>query len=485
MSTKVKGPVKQDTIFRIMMIMTFVVAGVFFIKNVLSKSWQGAIVIGICLLVFSIIVFIMHKMNVDQYKKQFILSIALVFLVFLISANSGNFYSDDFPLFLAILALSGIYLEPAYTMVQAPLATIALIVLYLINPGKADPLSQYIMCVVLFDLTAFILYLLIKRGRAFIEISIERAADAERLLESIKQVSEKLEENYNNSSERLMGLKDINSQLADSTQNLQKGSREIFEGTSQVDETCSIVQEHIHVSESSVDALNKKVQHVEDALNRSRQAMEQMTEQMKLVKNTVDDVNNLFAVLQQQTDKITAVTSHLNSISSNTRMLALNASVEAARAGEAGKGFSVVAQEVKSLSGESKSCSDNVSEIVLGMNEHITATSKNLEECTKAIVNSLSSLSAMESGFGTLINEFSQLYQNISEQNDSVTSINSVFGELKNKVGEMNTYSEDNQEAVNAILTALDVYKHSMNMIIEDTKQLQRLSASMLDLTEE
>ena len=34
-------------------------------------------------------------------------------------------------------------------------------VLYLINPGKADPLSQYIMCVVLFDLTAFILYLLI------------------------------------------------------------------------------------------------------------------------------------------------------------------------------------------------------------------------------------------------------------------------------------------------------------------------------------
>ena len=480
---KVKGPVAQEKIFKIMMIMTFAVAAVFLLKNIIGRAWVGAIAVGVCLFIFTVITLVMSKLKVNQYVKQFALCVELPLLVFFISIFSGNFYSDDFPLFLAVVGLSGMYLEPAYTKVQMVEIPILLAILYVINPSKADPLSQFIMCVVLFVVAAYTFCLTINRGRAFIQVSQEKAAQAEKLLASIKNVGEELEANYEVSSGRIEGMREANERLEENTTELKNGSAEITEGTHEVETTCEEVQQYVHITESQIDGLNKEVKQVEEAMSESKANIRVMDEQMQSVKKTVGETKEVFAQLQKQIEEISEVTKQLTSIAANTKMLALNASIEAARAGESGAGFAVVASQVQSLALDSNNCSDQVIVVVGNMKDQIEVTTEQLEESVEAINNSLNSLEGFEEGFNGLINSFTSLYENIEEQNKNVKNVDSIFENLRSKVGEMSSYSEENQAVVDSIVDAMMEYKEHMEKIIDDTKTLHELSSSMLEIS--
>lgn len=75
---------------------------------------------------------------------------------------------------------------------------------------------------------------------------------------------------------------------------------------------------------------------------------------LSMVYSMDDAIKNLHEI-ERFSRKIQAITRQSN-------LLALNAQIEAARAGDAGKGFSVVATEVKNLSGEIASLSDQMRE---------------------------------------------------------------------------------------------------------------------------
>lgn len=77
-------------------------------------------------------------------------------------------------------------------------------------------------------------------------------------------------------------------------------------------------------------------------------------------RDVADEVNQGVMDLKQAIDDIANVVSLISDIAKQTNLLALNATIEAARAGEAGKGFSVVASEVKALSVETQSATEQI-----------------------------------------------------------------------------------------------------------------------------
>ena len=79
-------------------------------------------------------------------------------------------------------------------------------------------------------------------------------------------------------------------------------------------------------------------------------------------------------------DKINELTESIMAISSQTSLLALNASIEAARAGEAGKGFAVVATEIGNLANQTSTAVSDINSIVTEVNQAVENMSKCLSD---------------------------------------------------------------------------------------------------------
>ena len=483
--SKIKSPMNDNKIFRIMMTMVFVISGVFLVKNLIGKTWMAAIAIGACIVVFAILASGMKLLKIKKSIQKFVISICMMLLVFVISLFSGNYYSDDFCLYLAVIGLSGLFLQPKITLVQMILGDVFLILQYIINPGKADPLGQFIMCVACFSVACVVFYLTIKRGRAYIDLGRNRADEAEQLIVSMKKVGDDLQKNYDKSSERIDHLQGANERLESSAQEITKGSLNISREAREVEEVCDDVHKRMKLTENSVNAMNDEVRVVEEALADNKENMSVMAEQMGSVKDAIQSANEVFALLEAQIKEIYAVTEQLNKIAASTNMLALNASIEAARAGHTGAGFAVVASKVQALAVDSNRCSGEVAGVVNVMQQRIEETVNQLADSTAAIDESMGAMKELENSFDSLTDKFEGLYENINEQNNNIVEMDEIFGELKGKIAGMNHYSEENQQYVEDMADAMNVYQESMGQVVEDAKQMQELSSSMLDITHE
>lgn len=482
---KQKKPLSPEVIFKIMFFVTFAVAIVFLGKNVILGETMAIMMIAACLVVFAASMFIIQRRQASEFAKQLTVSLGIMILVFVISLFSGDYYSDDFPMFLAVIALSGMYLQPAITRIQAVLAVILLSVMYVIHPEKADPISQYAMCAGITALGGFLFSLTIGRGRAYIEIGKERAGEAELLLESIVRSGEELKQNFETSFEHIEHMEEANETLYSHAQELRTGSNTIAMGARDVSESCDQVEDTIQMTGKQVDELSREVRAFENTMTENQKNINVMNSQMELVRQTMQEADEVFRHLQEQMRQIANMTEQLNEISSNTTILALNASIEAARAGEAGKGFAVVASNVKELAVGSNACSGQVSEIVSRMHEQVESTSSQLQNSTKALEGSMETLKKLDEDFSSLSEQFGALYGNIEAQNSNVKQVDTIFVELRQRILDMSASSDENESAVEAITNAIDRYKKSMREIIDDTKQVQKLSAAMLEMSAE
>jgi len=462
MEKKQKKMMTVERIYQIMQWLPVAVASIFFLINTIKGNTPAMIVIGLCLIVFISLTVISKKKNLDLYKREFILVIALPTLVFLISLFSGASYSDDFPLFLAVIAMTGMFLEPQFTRVQMILVDAYLVIMYLVHPEKSGGLSQYILCAACFTLAAGLYYQVIKRGRAFIEISEERAKESEALLTSIREMGANLQNDFEASSAKIEA----------GTEGLQKGSAQIAHGAGEVFDSCSTAQSKIKETQEQLEQLNEEVRQFETGLIENQNNVSVMNTQVTSVGELITESAEIFHAMEDQMNEIVGIAKQINDISFKLTILSLNAAVESAQAGVYGAGFEVIAAEMRELSESSGGFATQVEDVVKGLKQRVEMTSEKFAGSEEALVQSQKAMAELVGSFDKLNEQFVSVYSNIEAQNYNVNQMNYIFEELSHRASDMHNSSSENQNAVASIAAAMKDYRNNIDKVVKNTQSI-------------
>lgn len=452
----------HEEIYKIMQWLPTVVASAFFLINVIKKNTAAMLVIGVCLVALIALSIITKKKNVSLYKREFIMSASLPILVFVISLFSGASYSDDFPLFIAVIAMSGLYLEPKLTRMQIVLVDIFLVIMYLVHPEKSGGLGQYILCGVCFTIATILVYQVIKRGRAFIEISQESAEQSGRLLESIRSMGNELQVDFDSSAAKIRV----------ETQELQSASALIAQESGEASENCNFVQGKVKETEGQIVRLNEGLRTFESALIENQNNVGAMNAHVHSVNDIINESADEFKTLEAQMKNIAGIARQISDISFKLTILSLNASVESAHAGSSGSGFEVIANEMRELSETSTRFSEQVSDAVKEMLERVEKTSKKMAGSELALTQSEEKMQELVNSFEKLNEQFVYLYENIEDQNNNINQIDCIFEELNTKVSDMHSSSQVNQNAVDSIADAMTTFSEHIEQIVKNTQSV-------------
>lgn len=145
--------------------------------------------------------------------------------------------------------------------------------------------------------------------------------------------------------------------------------------------------------------------------------------------------------LERRSKEIGDILQVINSIASQTNLLAVNATIESARAGDAGKGFAVVANEVKELSDQTAVATQDISEKISAIQHSaaqaltsISSTTKSVKSINDVIVSIASAVEEQSA----VTNEIGKSMQNAHTKVGSVTkSIDEINDSVQTNIGLM------------------------------------------------
>ena len=138
--------------------------------------------------------------------------------------------------------------------------------------------------------------------------------------------------------------------VADGANNLAKS----------VSEQTVLINEIVSGIGAVADRVNANVVHTDNAKVISRDTAEAVDDSNRQMEQLLGAMNEI----SESSEEIKKIIVTIESIASQTNILALNASVEAARAGAAGKGFAVVADEVRNLAGKSAEAANSTTMLI-------------------------------------------------------------------------------------------------------------------------
>jgi len=292
----------------------------------------------------------------------------------------------------------------------------------------------------------------VKDGNLDIKIEEYENKEFKILSNGINSMVEGIRENLRKNQELMNYQKkafDENMRLIENVKNI---SININNATKKTFDMAKSIHSGSEKQEDSVESLNKSMKHITKQLKNNASISTKVSEDtntvvsnMLVTKDKMQNLNESMKRISDSSHKIEIIINEVDSITSQTNTLAVNASIEAARAGEQGKGFAVVAMQVGELAKKTADAAKATTRII---SDTITAVEEGQQITDTAV-----------SEFLALVNDIEEAGKNINEislmTNNQVNDVMNVLSGLEqiSEIAKQSRVSSIESQDISAELT--------------------------------
>ena len=224
----------------------------------------------------------------------------------------------------------------------------------------------------------------------------EMARAVETMQQNLRNIVVEVQEAGNQITSNIDGLHQMTTTVDSMCADNSATSQQLAAGMEETAATTETINENVSTIKKGAENINAMA---EDGARTSEEVMERAIDlrerTMDASAKTMDMYNNVKVRAEQAiegskaVEKINELSGTIMEISSQTGLLALNASIEAARAGEAGRGFAVVATEIGSLADQTSKAIADIGSIVKEVNVAVSNMAACLEDTKGFLENTV------------------------------------------------------------------------------------------------
>lgn len=328
------------------------------------------------------------------------------------------------------------------------------------------------------------------------EVALERKDEVGVLSQSFAEVVNLLKESINRTkdislqagsvSEALRKFVEENDALSSkvnsTTKKVETGLEEVSQSVEQVDTGMDEISSGAEATAKHATDLSAESSQLRDIILKSSASLQKLAEKMFSTNERASNSMKAMEELVDLSQKIGEITGTIYNIAEQTNLLALNAAIEAARAGEAGRGFAVVADEIRKLAEQSRSATQEVSEIlkkIVSQTEIVASEGKEVVESVVSATESLRDNVKMVEGTVDAIDRLAAMTSNLAatseEQSGATQEVKSAMVTITENVKRVDAEVKRlTQEVEMQLKQSGEIAKHE-NELSDLVENLRRL----------
>ena len=280
------------------------------------------------------------------------------------------------------------------------------------------------------------------------------------LVSELHRIIEKLKQNAITLQKSGNSLDNMASQSSKAADEISSAVEDIVSNVASLTDTAHIMSQAEDKSSHTMNELNESNDRTTDAISR--------------IANQLDITNKSIVQISQATELITNITSQ-------TSLLALNASIESARAGEAGKGFAVVATEIQKLATQSDEAAGEIQSVIDTLQKEAAETMHVMNETEKLVGEQQTKLNDTKVSFIDVEKGIDRSRDNTEMIRGNADSCDNARAQINDVISNLSAISEENAASAEETTASMQELNATINLLSDTAKDLKKVSD---DITE-